>query len=102
MKTKDQFKESPFVAEPSVIQFVDYQINGVYEIPLKLINKSEVSQKIKFLPPKTEFFSIRKVKLPSDEVSNIAPGMSVTIHIDFHAPSFADFEDVLTIVSKDN
>jgi hypothetical protein len=61
-----------------------------------------VSQKLKYLPPKTEFFSIRKVRLPSEEVSNIAPGMSVIINIVFHAPSFADFEDVITIVSKDN
>ena len=28
--------------------------------------------------------------------------MSVIIYIIFHAPSFADFEDVITIVTKDN
>jgi hypothetical protein len=58
LKGKEDLKDSPFVPEPRFIQFVDYQINGVYEIPLKLVNKSTVSQMIKFIPPKTEYFSI--------------------------------------------
>lgn len=28
--------------------------------------------------------------------------MSVTLNVVFHAPSFADFEDQITIVTKDN
>lgn len=40
-----------FRVEPSVIQFTDYQINGVYEIPVKIINGTETLQRIKFTPP---------------------------------------------------
>ncbi len=100
--SKEQEHDSPFQAEPRIVTFVDYQINGVYEIPLKIINKSTVSQKMKYIPPRTDHFSIRKIKKPSEEVSNIAPGMSVIVNVCFQAPSFADFDDVLTIVSKDN
>jgi hypothetical protein len=32
----------------------------------------------------------------------IAPGMSIVMNITFHAPSFADFNDVLTIVTEEN
>lgn len=29
-----------FRVEPSIVQFSDYQVNGVYEIPLKITNSS--------------------------------------------------------------
>jgi len=32
--------KNPFRVEPSVVQFVDYQVNGIYEIPLKITNGS--------------------------------------------------------------
>jgi len=100
-KTKEDISQSPFIAEPNIVMFTDYT-NGVYEIPLKLINKSSVSHKIKIIPPKTEHFSIRKVKKPSESFSNVAPGMSIIVYVIFHAPSFAEFEDKLTIITKDN
>ena len=33
---------NPWSVEPKVVLFVDYQVNGVYEIPLKVTNKSKV------------------------------------------------------------
>jgi hypothetical protein len=54
------------------------------------------------LNPYSEHFSVRKIKYPSDKEGMIAPGMSIVMNITFHAPSFADFNDVLTIVTEEN
>ena len=35
-------------------------------------------------------------------IGDIAPGMSVTLSIAFCAPSFADFDDMLTVVTEEN
>lgn len=50
----------------------------------------------------SEHFSVRKIKYPSNKESMIAPGMSIVMYISFFAPSFADFNDVLTIVTEEN
>jgi hypothetical protein len=88
--------------EPSLVQFSDYQVNGVYEIPLKITNNSEVCKRVKFMPPATENFSMRNVKYPQKDTGDVAPGMSVTVSICFSAPSFGDFDDVLTVVTEDS
>lgn len=95
-------KVNPFKIEPKQVQFADYQINGVYEIPVKITNSSGVSRRLKYFPPATEHFSIRKVKMPSGQESLVAPGMSVSMFVTFSAPSFADFDDKLTIVTEEN
>ena len=89
----DQEKAQCFTVEPKVVSFADYQINGVYEIQLKITNRSGHSQRLKHLPPRTEHFSIKSVKLPNKEEGLVAPGMSVLMAIVFKAPSFADFDD---------
>jgi hypothetical protein len=53
-----------FRVEPSIVQFSDYQVNGVYEIPLKITNSSGVCKRVKFLPPATENFSMINIKYP--------------------------------------
>jgi len=35
-------------------------------------------------------------------IGDIAPGMSVIISVAFCAPSFADFNDFLTVVTEEN
>lgn len=50
----------------------------------------------------SEHFSVRKVKYPSNKEGVIAPGMSIIMYISFFAPSFADFDDVLVIVTEEN
>lgn len=85
-------------------------MNGIYEIPLKITNKSQVSRRLKYLPPSrldfeliySEYFTIRKVKLPSTNEGLIAPGMSVNMHVSFSAPSFADFDDNISIITEEN
>jgi hypothetical protein len=44
-------KMSSFRVEPPVLNFHDYQVNSVYEIPLKITNVAHVSKRIKFIPP---------------------------------------------------
>ena len=45
---------------------------------------------------------MRKVKYPSKENGDIAPGMSLIVNISFCAPSFADFDDFITFVTEEN
>lgn len=85
-----------------MVNFVDYQVNGIYEISVKVTNSSTVSKRIKFIPPATEMFTIRRVKYPSGEKGDVAPGMSLTFAVTFQAPSFADFDDFITFITEEN
>ena len=95
-------KQTSFRVEPTVVNFADYQLNGVYEISVKVTNNASVSKRIKFIPPATEMFTIRRVKYPSGERGDVAPGMSLTFAVTFQAPSFSDFDDVITFITEEN
>ena len=95
-------KETSFLVEPQVVNFAEYQVNGIYEIAVKVTNKATVSKRIKFIPPATEMFTIRRVKYPSGVTGDVAPGMSLTFAVTFQAPSFADFDDILTFITEEN
>ena len=84
------------------MSFADYQVNGVYEIPVKVTNISKVSKRLKFIPPANEMFTVRKSKFPSGERGDIAPGMALTFTVVFQAPSFADFDDFITFITEEN
>lgn len=45
---------------------------------------------------------MKNVKYPSKDIGDIAPGMSLQLNIAFCAPSFADFDDFLTVVTEEN
>ena len=68
---------------------MDFNPDCVYEIPLKVTNKSGVSRGIKHIPPKSESpnannpFSISKITFPSPNTPLIAPGMSIIFYIQF-------------------
>ena len=94
-------KSTSFRVEPPSLQFVDYQVNAVYEMPLKVTNVAGVSKRIKFIPPQSENFTVRNVKYPSGVTGDVAPGMSVTMLVVFSAPSFADFDDFVTFVAEE-
>ena len=49
-----------------------------------------------------ENFTLKNVKYPSKVVGDIAPGMSVNLFIQLCAPSFADFDDALTVITEEN
>lgn len=95
-------KLTSFRVEPTSVNFVEYQVNGIYEISVKITNNATVSKRIKFIPPATEMFTIRRVKYPSDEKGDVAPGMSLTFAVTFQAPSFADFDDFVTFITEEN
>ncbi len=39
---------------------------------------------------------------PNSETGYIAPGLAVTVYVNFVAPSFADFDDYLTVITDTN
>jgi len=83
MEVEKMQKATSFRIEPTVVNFVDYQLNGIYEISVKVTNNASVSKRIKFIPPATEMFTIRRVKYPSNEKGDVAPGMSLTFAVTF-------------------
>ena len=48
----------------------------------------------------TDNFTIKTCKYPSDVTGDIAPGMSLNMSIAFQAPSFGDFDDIITFVTE--
>ena len=52
-------KLSSFRVSPPILSFHDYQVNGVYEIPVTVTNVASVSKRIKFIPPTTENFTVK-------------------------------------------
>ena len=69
---------------------------------MKITNVAAVSKRIKFVPPQTDNFTVKQFKYPSGVTGDIAPGMSLTMSIVFSAPSFADFDDVITFVTEES
>jgi hypothetical protein len=61
-----------------------------------------VLKRIKFIPPTSENFTVRKVVYPSKITGDVAPGMSLMLYVTFCAPSFADFDDSITFVTEEN
>lgn len=95
-------KMSSFRVEPPILSFNDYSVGRAYELPLKITNVAAVSKRIKFIPPTTENFTISGFKYPSGVTGDVAPGMSLTMNIAFSAPSFADFDDIITFVTEES
>ena len=61
----ENVKLTSFRVEPHVVSFVDYQVNGVYEIDVRVTNVASESKRIKCIPPSTDNFTIRRIKYPS-------------------------------------
>lgn len=94
-------KQTSFRVEPPNVAFANYQVNNVYEILIKVTNVAPVKKRIKFVPPATDVFTLARVKYPSNYTGDLATGMSVTMAVVFQAPSFADFDDVITFVTEE-
>jgi hypothetical protein len=54
------------------------------------------------MPQATENFTMRNIKYQQKDTGDVAQGMSVTVSICFSAPSFGDFDDVLSVVTEDS
>jgi hypothetical protein len=93
-------QENPFVVEPKIVIFREYQLGSVYQIDLRLTNRRQLLQAFKYIPPNSDHFTIKSVIYPKKDSSLIAPGMSARIEILFHATSRESVEDDLTIITE--
>ena len=50
-------------------------------------------RRVSFNPPATPNFSIGSLNYPEANKGDIAPGMSVTVMIHFHAEAASEFDD---------
>jgi hypothetical protein len=92
--------ENPFVIDPKIVTFREYQLNCIYQIDLKVLNKTQNLTSFKYIPPLSENFSIKRITYPKKDSSLIAPGMHAKIEILFTASSLNSFEDELTIIAE--
>jgi hypothetical protein len=47
-------------------------------------------------------FTVTEVIYPNDKTGDIAPGLGMTVLVNFVAPSFADFDDHITVITENN
>lgn len=92
--------ENPFVIEPKILIFREYQLNSIYQIDLKVLNKTQLLTSFKYIPPVTENFSIKRIVYPKKDSSLIAPGMHAKIEVLFTAASLSSFEDEIIIIGE--
>ncbi|KAG7399928.1 Deleted in lung and esophageal cancer protein 1 [Phytophthora boehmeriae] len=78
------------------IMFTDYDIGGLYEQVVYVRNRSDLSRRIRILPPGTTFFSMARILYP-EASGMIAPGLNVELRIRFAPDSRADYKDSFTV-----
>lgn len=88
---------SCFVVVPSLVEFTDYDIGGVYEQLVYLRNTSALSRRLRVLPPATLYFSLSEIAFP-DPSGLIAPGMHVQLRLRFAPDSRADYKDTIQVI----
>lgn len=65
----------------------------IYEAEVRLVNNSNVTQRVQVVPPKSKEFTLAALKYPREGSGDIAPGMAVIIPIRFRPPGLGDYED---------
>jgi len=75
--------KTSFRVEPTQVSYSNYQVNGVYEILVKVTNMAPSAKRIKFVPPQTDVFTLARVKYPDVTTGDVATGMSVTMAVIF-------------------
>ena len=103
--TDDNFQpiDSPnnaFSVNPKIVIFKDYQMGSVYQIDVKILNRTQLLTSFKYIPPHTENFTIKDIIYPKRDSALIAPGMNARIQVLFHATSMDNFEDDITILTE--
>jgi len=88
------------VAQPDVVEFLDYAVDKTYEKVLYIRNATAVSRSITILPPATSFFSFTNIEFPSKSKSQLAPGMAAKITVRFCPDSLADYDDYCSVLSE--
>mmetsp|Transcript_28938 Transcript_28938/g.67308 ORF Transcript_28938/g.67308 Transcript_28938/m.67308 type:complete len:2187 (+) Transcript_28938:98-6658(+) len=89
-----------FVAAPAVVEFTDYEVDEVYETTLLLRNVTAVTRTLQILPLATQFFCISSMEYPNENSGALAPGMAISVKIQFQPDSLADYEDQLTVKTE--
>ena len=56
--------DNAFSIEPQEVIFKDYQSGSIYQIDLKILNRTQLLTSFKYIPPVTEFFTIKNVIYP--------------------------------------
>ena len=93
-------KNNPFFVVPKEVIFRDYQAGCVYQIDLKLLNRTQLLTSFRFVPPVTENFTIKDVIYPKKDSALIAPGMFAKMEILFNATSMENFRDEIVILTE--
>jgi len=92
--------DNAFSIEPQEVVFKDYQSGSIYQIDLKILNRTQLLTSFKYIPPMTEFFTIKNVIYPKKDSSLIAPGMYAKMQILFYAQTMDNFEDEIIILTE--
>ena len=92
--------DNAFSIEPQEVIFKDYQSGSIYQIDLKILNRTQLLTSFKYIPPVTEFFTIKNVIYPKKDSSLIAPGMYAKMQILFYAQTMDNFEDEIIILTE--
>ena len=53
--------DNAFSVEPQEVVFKDYQSGCIYQIDLKILNRTQLLTSFKYIPPITEYFTIKNV-----------------------------------------
>ena len=88
------------LCKPERVNFTQYEVGGVYEIPLELHNVSALSRRVRILPTTTRFFSVTLISYLGEDSGMIAPGMHAVARVRFAPDSLADFDDVLVVQTE--
>ncbi len=92
--------DNAFSIEPQEVVFKDYQSGSIYQIDLKILNRTQLLTSFKYIPPMTEFFTIKNIIYPKKDSSLIAPGMYAKMQILFYAQTMDNFEDEIVILTE--
>ena len=85
--------------KPERVNFVDYEVGGVYEIAVQLCNTSDISCRVRVLPPASPFFSISLLSYPAEH-GCIAPGLNAEVRVRFSPDSLADYDDFIMVQTE--
>ena len=75
------------------------EVGGVYEIDISLRNVSNVSRRIRLLPPSSQYFFASQLRYPSNH-GTVAPGMQCQVTLRFCPDSLADYRDTFGVESE--
>eukprot|EP01038_Epipyxis_sp_PR26KG_P007446 gene7446-10147_t len=87
-----------FIANPSSLNFSDYNVGEVYSQTLSFRNISAVSRSLRLFQPRNGFFSFSPLRYPANANGGmVAPGMSVVTTVQFKPTSLGDFIDEIRV-----